>query len=142
MSVFLAGRLVGVAIAVTLLGGCGRIAHGNYMAAVTQNQQALQELRLGMSRSEVYALMGDGNVIQYGRIYFSDPWRSESFQLVDGTHVLIVFYLTQPSRRYGTPEDRSLTPIVIEDGVLKGWGWSYLRRNTDRYGVESHKEQQ
>ena len=86
--------------------------------------------------------MGDGDVIQYKRIHFVDPWRSESFQLADGTHVLILFYLTQPSRRYSTPQDRALTPIVLENGMIAGWGWSYLRRNTDRYGVEAHKEQQ
>ena len=46
-----------------------------------------------------------------------------------------------PQRETSKAEDQSLTPIVIENGVLKGWGWSYLRRNTDRYGVTSPMEQ-
>ena len=136
------GTLAGVAVALMLLGGCSRHYRGLYMEAITQNQQGLQELRLGMSLTEVYAIMGNTEVIQYGRINFVDPWRSESFQLVDGTHVLILFYLTQPSRHYRMPQDQSLTPIVLENDALAGWGWSYLRRNTDRYGVTSHKEQQ
>jgi hypothetical protein len=134
-STSLAVKLVGAIVAMALLTGCGRVAHSRYMEAVAQNQQGLQELRLGMSRSEVFEIMGNGEVIRYKRIYFIDPWRSESFQLADGTDVLIVFYLTQPSRRYGMPQDGALTPIVLENGAIKGWGWSYLRRNTDRYGV-------
>jgi len=136
-----AATLAGVAVALTLLGGCGRHFHGRYMEAVTRNQQGLQELRLGMSRAEVYAIMGNNEVIRYKRINFVDPWRSESFLLVDGTHVFILFYMTEPSRRYSMPADQSLTPIVLENDQIAGWGWSYLRRNTDRYGVTSHQEQ-
>jgi hypothetical protein len=78
--------------------------------------------------------MGDGEVIQYKKVRFVNPWRSESFQLADGTDVLILYYLTQPARRYSQAQDQDLTPIVLENDKVVGWGWLYIRRNTDRYG--------
>ena len=80
-------------------------------------------------------------MVQYKKLYLVDPWRSEAFGLVDGSNVLILFYLTQPPRKYYHAEDHDLTPIIIENDQLVGWGWSYLRHNTDRYHIETPKLQ-
>jgi hypothetical protein len=85
--------------------------------------------------------MGEGEVIRYKKIHLVDPWRSESFSLVDGTVVLILFYVTEPPRKYYRAEDHELTPIVLENDEVVGWGWSYLRRNLDRYQVSTPQEQ-
>jgi hypothetical protein len=135
--------LIGVTVVVLLLGGCSSSGYyvRRYRAAIAQNQLALQQLELGMSASAVRATMGSGGVIQYKKVHFVDPWRSESFQLNDGTDVLLLFYLTQPARGYSKPQDQDLTPIVLENNGVVGWGWSYIGRNTDRYGIASPREQ-
>jgi hypothetical protein len=124
-----------IASALVLLTGCGRFYSGEYRAAISENQIALQTLRLGMSADEVRRIMGEGEIIRYGRLHLIDPWRSESFSLVDGKQVLILFYVTQPPGRHYRPDDRTLTPIIFEDEILMGWGWSFLNQNTDRYQI-------
>lgn len=135
-------RIAIVALAAVLASACGSAYQGRYRAAVAKNQRDLQRLELGMPVGEVRSLMGEGEVIRYRRIYFVDPWRSESFALVDGTEVLILYYVTQPTRKYYSAEDHELTPIVLENDHVVGWGWPYLRRSLDRYQVSAPKEQQ
>jgi hypothetical protein len=135
------GTFLLVGTAVSLLAACGGHYLGIYQDAVSENQQALQSLRPGMSASEVRALMGEGEVVRYKKIYLVDPWRSEAFPLPDGTDVLILFYVTQPAREYYHTEDHDLTPIVLEDDRVVGWGSSYLRRSNDRYQMFAPREQ-
>lgn len=135
-------RLLSVVLAL-LLSGCSTYYYGVYRKAISENQQGLQELQLGMSSAQVLSFMGKGEIVRYKKIHLVDPWRSESFDLVDGTNVLILFYLTQPpGEYYSRIEDQELSPIVFENDELVGWGWSYLRRNTDRYGISTPREQE
>jgi len=127
--------------AFVVFAACGPRYVRAYRAAIAENQNATQNLTLGMSAASVRSLMGDGDLIQYKKIYFIDPWRSESFQLTDGTDVLILSYLTEPARDHFHPYDQDLTPIVLENDQVMGWGWTYLRRNTERYRVGTPKEQ-
>ena len=127
--------------AFVVLAACGPHYVRAYRAAVAENQNATKDLSLGMPASSVRSLMGDGDLIQYKKIYFIDPWRSESYQLTDGTDVLILYYLTEPARKYYHPDDQALTPIVLENDRVVGWGWTYLRSNTERYRVGRPKEQ-
>lgn len=120
---------------------CGAHYFDIYRAEIAANQQGLQNLRLGMSSDEVLALMGEGEVVRYKKIHLVDPWRTEGFALVDGTDVLLLYYLTQPPRKYYRPSDEALTPIVLEDDRVVGWGWSFLRRKSDRYQISTPREQ-
>jgi len=128
-------------VAAGLLASCGGHYFGIYREGISQNQQALQQLSLGMSSGEVRGVMGTGEVVRYGKLHLVDPWRSESFALADGSSVLILFYVTQPPRKYYSPDDRSLTPIVLEDDQVVGWGWSYLQQNYDRYRIQAPQDQ-
>jgi hypothetical protein len=127
--------------ALTALCSCGSYNLSNYRAAITDNQRATQQLQLGMSGSQVRATLGEGEVVSYKKLQLVDPWRSESFVLTDGKHVAILYYITEQPRSYGRPNDESLTPIVLENDRVVGWGWSYLRRQSDRYGVSTPHEQ-
>jgi len=125
---------------VALLTSCGGRQLGKYREGIAENQSAVQTLRLGMSPSEVRQIMGEGEVVRYKKLHLIDPWRSESFALVDGSRVLILFYVTEPPRKYYSPDDRALTPVIFENDRLVGWGWSYLRQNTDRYRITLPRE--
>ena len=135
--------LILAALLVFAPAGCmSSIYVGRYRDGISQNQQSLQQLALGMTGGEVTALLGEGEIVQYRKILLVDPWRSEGFALADGTPVRILYYLTQPPQKYYAPDEADLTPIVLENDTLVGWGWSYLRRNTDRYQVESPQLQE
>lgn len=128
-------------VAIVAFSGCGTANVAAYRDGVSANQQALASLELGMTRHEAVQIMGQGEIVRYKKIYLVDPWRSESFTLADGTEVLLLLYLTQFPKKYASPDDRALTPLVFEDGSLVGWGWSYLDRNLDRYQVGTPRPQ-
>lgn len=133
--------LATVAILLVSLVSCTRHYFEIYRDGISQNQQAVQELSLGMSGADVRSTMGDGEIVRYRKLLLVDPWRSESFSLADESDVLILFYVTQPPRKYYRPEDDSLTPIILENDRLVGWGWSYLRQNHDRYRISTPQDQ-
>jgi hypothetical protein len=134
-------RICGLIAVVVLAGACSRPYVNRYRSEVSANQQALARLALGMSATDVRGLMGEGESVRYKKIHLVDPWRTESFRLTDGTGVLILFYVTAPPRRYSNATNSELTPIVLENDQVVGWGWSYLNRNMDRYQVSAPKEQ-
>jgi len=132
-----------ICIVTFLAVSAGCTGKARYQAAVSANRSHVHQLQLGMSSREVATVMGEGELVTYRRIRLSNPWRSESFLLRDGgkTRVAILYYVTEPQRRWRTAEDRELTPVVLEDDEVVGWGWSYLRRNTDRYAISVPLEQ-
>jgi len=134
-------RTLAAALGLASTTACGSYHFEAYREAISANQQAIQSLRLGMTDAEVRSAMGEGEVVRYKKIYLVDPWRSESFLLPDGTSVRIHYYVTQPPGKYHRPADEALTPIALEDDRVVGWGWSYLRRQSDRYRVSTPREQ-
>jgi hypothetical protein len=112
-----------------------------YRAEISANQQALSKLELGRSSEKVRSTLGEGELVNYKKLYLVDPWRTEAFALADGTGVQILFYVTQPPRKYYRPEDHELTPIVLENDRVVGWGWSYLSQKSDRYRYSVPREQ-
>jgi len=125
----------------TATSGCGVHYGRHYRSEITENKLAVNQLELGMTHKAVSTLMGDGEVVQYKKINFVDPWNTESFKLLDDTRVLILYYLTQRTRGYLSPEEKHMTPIILENNRVVGWGWSYLHRNLDRYTISTPHEQ-
>ncbi len=66
----------------------------------------------------------------------TNPHRTELAQTPDGTEVEILFYQTETRLADGAIADDELTPLVLEDGHLAGWGWIFLRQNAERYAIE------
>ena len=126
---------------VALASGCSRPYVYRYFTGISENQQSLARLALGMSAAEVRGIMGEGELVRYKKLYLIDPWRTESFYLADDTSVLILYYVTTRPDEYDHANDADLTPIVLENERVVGWGWSYLNRNVDRYQVSVPKEQ-
>jgi hypothetical protein len=130
--------LVSLAIHIT---GCNYYYFSVYRAGISENQQGLNDLRIGMTSAEVRSAMGEGEVVRYKRLSLVDPWRTEGFSLVDGPSVLLLYYITQQPNELERPSDNELTPIVLENDRVVGWGSSFLRKNSDRYQISTPKEQ-
>jgi hypothetical protein len=96
-----------------------------------------------MTKAEVLSAMGTG-VIQtyrweggYVREYVRDlvipnPYRTEAIRAADGSDVEILYYYTDWKYGDGRITDDELTPLVLENGHLAGWGWPHLRASFDR----------
>ena len=108
-----------------------------------QNRGRMNQLSVGLVRDEVLAMMGTEPqwvclggpaCILLPMLYLekaTNPHRTERAQTPDGTEVEIFFYQTETRSADGAISDDELSPIVLEDGRLVGWGWVYLRQNID-----------
>jgi len=116
-----------------------------------QNRTNLGKLRVGMERSEVLQVMGVGEYRQLigsetrgpvgtGRDTMGvmsvqipvggdapilyNPHRSETYDGDDSSWE-VLFYYTHVMHDDGMVTDDELTPIVLRDGTLTGWGWTH-----------------
>ena len=64
------------------------------------------------------------------------PWRVETMiSKNDETMLEVLFYYTDMKNQDGAIDDGDLTPLVIKDRLLIGWGWSYLKQISDVYDI-------
>ena len=124
----------------------------------TQNREGLSQLSVGMTKTEVLEIMGTETIQTYlkpalpsgkGTMKIPDqikaryrgerinnPYRTETSQTADGIFVEILLYYTDRQAQDRAITNDELTPLVIEGGVLAGWGWSYLDENVEKYRIE------
>lgn len=128
-----------------------------------ENRRTLQELHVGMDRSEVLDLMGVGEHRQFtgsetrgpvgtGRDTMGvmsvqipvggdapvlyDPHRSEVYEGDDSTWE-VLYYYTHVTRDDGLVTEDELTPIVLRDGIVTGWGWTHWAAQNSRHELEA-----
>lgn len=121
-------QVAGTLFVLALTSGCGAVYANKYRDAIADNQVGLTKLSMGMSREQAATVMGDGDQVQYRKITFNDPWRSERFADQQGRNVIVVMYLTQHPASWRNVKDEDLTPLVFIEDRLAGYGWSYLRQ--------------
>lgn len=97
-------------IVISMLGCAGSPIRTGWEAE--KNRSNLLKLKIGMSRDQVLALMGN-------------PYKTESYQ-VEGKALEFWLYLTEGKNIYDrTLGDSNFTPIAFEDNILTGWGRNY-----------------
>lgn len=126
-----------------------------------ENRQKLDELHVGMERGEVLEVMGVGEHRQFtgsetqgpigtGRDTMGvmsvqipvggdapilyNPHRSETYEGEDSSWE-VLFYYTHVMRDDGLVTDDELTPLVLRDGTLTGWGWTHWAAVNGRHGL-------
>ncbi len=136
-------RVITALILAGILGAC--MTPANLRA---RNRGRVNQLSVGLVRDEVLAIMGtQPQWVCLGGpacfilplIYIEQatiPLRTEGADAPDGTELEIFFYQTETRKADGAITDDELSPIVLEDGRLVGWGWVYLRQNTERYDIK------
>jgi hypothetical protein len=92
-----------------------------------ENRANLMRLEIGMSKEQLLITMGDKTITAIdGKV--SNPYKREIVQAKDGTNREVLYYYTEfyiP----GASMDSTLTPIVLKDGKILGWGWSFLENS-------------
>jgi hypothetical protein len=123
-----------------------------------QNRERLVRLSVGMTKAQVLEIMGTKSIQTYKKsalpskkgskrvsdeiraLYrgkqINNPYRTEANRTADGVSVEILFYYTDQRVSDPAITDDELTPLVIEDGVLAGWGWNFLDQNVEKYRIE------
>lgn len=79
-----------------------------------RNTYNLERLLRGMTREDVYTIMGMPDL--YGR-----------YETVDRDYVSVFYYYTATQVDDGAAARNEVTPLVIRNGKLVGWGVEYLQ---------------
>jgi hypothetical protein len=116
-----------------LILGCGA---GLHELVRTENRVLLNKLTAGMTKDEIIELMGQGTYRERGHSpeIVTDPYRVESYTAGQSSFE-IIFYYTDIKRPDGAITDDELTPLVLKDGKLAGWGWSYWESAAIQYNI-------
>ncbi len=62
----------------------------------------------------------------------TNPYRTEMYRSNSHSFELLLYY-TDKKRADGAITDDELTPIILKDGKLEGWGWSYWEGLVETY---------
>lgn len=80
-----------------------------------------------MSKPQVLSVMGTETIKTGGSPEIvTNPYKTETFRNQSGMTYEVLFYYTDVKRRDGVVTDDELTPLVLEDGKLIGWGNSFF----------------
>lgn len=117
--------VIGTGVVATLhtivaLSCCACVSAG--MVQVRETRDSLNELELGMSKSQVLGIMGD-------------PRIREVFMDRDGKGIEVLFYQTEFVGYAVTPKDADLTPVLLKDNRVIGWGRNFYE---SRVKVDVH----
>ena len=96
----------------------------SYKQLLAYNQDNSSRLQLGMTRAQVVDLMKSYKS-KIGSAPLSNPYRSNMFVRNQDSYE-VLYYLTQPHRRFRPIADTQATPIVLKNGVVVGWGMNSL----------------
>jgi hypothetical protein len=117
--------------AVLMIGGCGLIREKNsaFRNLRDRNRENIaKNLSVGMSEDKVRSLLGgrvETSEIFGPRIMCSNPQKTET-RKINGESYLILWYYTDLKHNDGTFLSDELTPIVLKDGHVVGWGSTFL----------------
>lgn len=112
-----------------------------------RNRARLIQLNLGMNKATILDIMGnftDTLVTRSRRDgaaplapitrYVNNPYRTSAFKR-ESSHIEVLYYYTDKKSADGGITDDELTPIVLIDGKLAGWGWDYWNDVAYKYEI-------
>jgi len=120
--------IVTLMILIILLVGCASLDQVR-----TKNRENLVRLSIGMPKSEVLQVMGAETITVDTGNQINNPYRVETLKGKDGQVYEVLFYYTDVKKIDYAITDDELTPIVIENGKVIGWGWGFLNDNVTKY---------
>jgi hypothetical protein len=132
-------RAIVLFVGLLYLGACAN--SGSFRA---KNRMNLLKLSAGMPKQEVIRIMGVGEFKVCCPIYtVTNPHRTEAHQAGGSSWEILYYYTDKKTETYNTPagtnagviQDDELMPIVLRDGRLDGWGWSYWNDVVKKYEI-------
>jgi hypothetical protein len=115
--------------AVFVVGFAVSACSSGFESVQSENRAKLYRLERGQTREQVLEEMGtepqeyNTGVLSSGVV--DNPYASESHQAA-GEKIEIFYYATHIKNSDGIITSDELTPLVLVDDVLVGWGWTYL----------------
>jgi hypothetical protein len=148
-------RIQGLALAVATVAACATA--GGFR---DENIRNLDRLRTGMTRGQVFDIMGTKTASVSGteasgpvgigedtlgvsqvqipvggpKPVLQNPHRSELYR-AGGSSWEVLYYYTSVVADDGRVTDDELTPVVLRDDTLTGWGWDYWAEQVSLYDI-------
>lgn len=101
------------------------------------NRGNLKRLAVGMTKEQAMAIMGTRTFRDEddGDFVVPNPYRSESYQALDGTMYELLSYYTDLNRSDYQLSKDEMTPLIFENGKLIGWGWVFVDKLDMRHAT-------
>jgi len=124
-------RATMLAVAGLAVFGCAQ----GFEQVQSENRAKLFRLEPGQTRQQVLEEMGTEPQKYNKGVFRSDgvvpnPYDSET-HVKGGGEIEILYYATNVKNNDGVITNDELTPLVLVDGILVGWGWTYVGTFTD-----------
>jgi len=91
-----------------------------------------------MTKTQVLAIMGTGEKTFWGGVGYtqriSNPFRIETLEGKDSV-LEVLYYYTDLQKEDGAITDDELTPLVLRNDRLVGWGRSSLNESVTKYEI-------
>ena len=99
----------------------------------------IRELDVGISKDSAIAILADGVVPNVDTI--QNVYRHNRY-FVQGKEFDIYLFDPQNRKLWNDPEvtDKELTPVVVIDGKVDGWGWGHMDDVTSKYSIQLRAE--
>jgi len=116
----------------------GAACASGFETVQSENRAKLYLLERGQTRAQVLEEMGtepqeyNKGVLSSGVV--QNPYDSET-HIVRGEKIEVLYYATHIKNNDGVITSDELTPLVLVDDVLVGWGWQYLAVFTEQYDL-------
>lgn len=101
------------------------------------NRGNLKNLAVGMTKEQAAAIMGTRTFRDDDDRDFlvPNPYRSESYQALDGTMYELLSYYTDLNKSGSKLSKDEMTPLIFENGKLIGWGWVFVDKLDMRHAT-------
>lgn len=106
-------RLIFLLALILSIYGCGLVTLSASKIEASGNKDNLQKIELEISTNQIKGIMGAPN-------------KTEALSVAEGKKILVWYYLTEGRGAFRNTDDWNYTPVVFENDVLRGWGYSYL----------------
>jgi hypothetical protein len=93
----------------------------SYKELLANNNVNIQQLKIGMNKDQVVALMKTYTANIRGK-YLQNPAKTEVFQR-DGNTYEILYYTTKKHGLFKEMKDEEASPVILKNGLVIGWGW-------------------
>ena len=88
-----------------------------------------------MSKGDVLNTMGTRTQITLKHT-ITNPYRTETLKGKDDKFYEVLLYYTDLKKLDGALTDDEMTPIVLADDKVVGWGWGFLNENVSKYHMQ------
>jgi len=122
---------------ILFLCGCVSVNQTRMATVARDNNGKLARLSAGMTKDQAMAAMGTDTVRArccFWTVKINNPYKTEILEGQGLKFEVLYYYANVQDWDCGVDES-DLTPLVFQDGKLIGWGESFLRETTIKYGI-------